>query len=162
MHSRMALLVIALSLASRAAAEAPNPMTFFQGRTESVGMIKIATKKPFRSRAVGKGEIRPDGSLVLVQRVEDEGELTRQRRWHMRQVGPGRYTGRMSEAKGPITVESIGGRYRFRFRMEGGVSVEQWLIPAADGLSAISKTKIRKFGVLVGKSDAIIRKLDSP
>ena len=160
MLSRVALLAVALSLATRAPAESPDPMSFFEGRTESIGMVKIATKKMFRSRAIGKGEIMPDGSLKLIQRVEDEGELPRDRRWHVRKVAPGRYSGRMSEARGPVTVEEIDGKFRFRFRMDGNVLVEQWLTPAADGRSAKSKVIIRKFGIRVGGSNGIIRKLN--
>jgi len=78
----------------------------------------------------------------------------------MRKVGPGRYTGTMSEARGPVTVEEVDGRYRFQFRMDGSVAVEQWLIPAPDGRSAKSKIIIRKYGIRVGGSDSLIRKLD--
>ena len=135
-------------------------MSFFEGRTESIGTVRLVTKKPFQSKAIGKGEIRDDGSLVLVQRVYDQGEQPRDRRWHMRKVAPGRYTGTMSEAKGPVTVEEVKGNYRFRFRMDGSVSVEQWLIPSPDGRSAHSKVSIRKYGIPVGSSSGIIRKLD--
>ena len=154
------LAALAMTLATPAASENTDPMRFFEGRTESVGMIKLAMKKPFRSRAIGKGQIMPDGSLSLVQRVEDQGEQPRERRWHMRKVGPGRYTGTMSEARGPVTVEEVDGRYRFQFRMDGSVAVEQWLIPAPDGRSAKSKITIRKYGVRVGGADSVIRKLD--
>ena len=135
-------------------------MRFFEGRTESIGTVRLVTKKPFQSKAIGKGEIRPDGSLVLLQRVYDQGEQPRDRRWHMRKVGPGRFTGTMSEARGPVTVEEVDGKYRFRFRMDGSVSVEQWLIPSADGRSAHSKVSIRKYGIRVGGSNGVIRKLD--
>jgi Protein of unknown function (DUF3833) len=155
-----AAFAVAITFTAPAVARETDPMRFFEGRTESIGTVKIVTKKLFRSRAIGKGEILPDGSLRLIQRVEDEGELVRERRWHMRKVGPGRYTGRMSEARGPVVVEEVDGKYRFRFRMDGNVSVEQWLIPAADGLSAKTKVIIRKFGVRVGGSNGIIRKLD--
>lgn len=151
---------LALGLAPGASAQQLDPMHFFKGRTESIGTVKIAMKKPFRSRAVGKGEILPDGSLHLVQRVEDQGELPKERRWRIRKVGAGRYSGTMSEAKGPVTVEEVGGRYRFRFRMDGNVAVEQWLTPAPNYRSAESKVTIRKYGVLVGRSQAVIRKLD--
>jgi hypothetical protein len=137
-----------------------NPLTFFEGRTESVSTVRIAMKKPYRSRAIGKGQIKPDGSLELIQRVEDEGQLPRERRWHMRQVSPGRYTGTMSEAAGPITVEEIDGRYRFRFRMQGSVAIEQWLTPMPDGRSARSVIIIRKYGIHVGSSDGYVHKLD--
>lgn len=160
MRMRSAALALAISIAAPAAAKPSDPMSFFAGRTESLGTVKLAMKKPFRSRALGKGEIMPDGTLNLVQRVEDHGQPPRERRWRVRKVGNGRYTGTMSEAKGPVTVEEIDGRYRFRFRMDGSVAVEQWLIPAADSKSAVSKVIIRKFGILVGRSDAVIRKLD--
>jgi hypothetical protein len=155
-----ALSVALLASPLRAGAGGDDPIRFFEGRTESLGTVKLAMKKPFRSRAIGKGEIMPDGSLHLVQRVEDQGQPPRERRWRMRKVGNGRYTGTMSEARGPVTVDEIDGRYRFRFRMDGNVAVEQWLIPAADNRSAISKVTIRKFGIQVGRSDAVIRKVD--
>lgn len=153
-------LVISLAAAPCAAALPNNPLSFFEGRTESVSTVKIVAKKPFRSRAIGKGQIKSDGSLELIQRVEDEGQQPRERRWHMRQVSPGHYTGTMSEAAGPVTVEEIEGRYRFRFRMQGSVAVEQWLTPLPDGRSARSVTSIRKYGIRVGGSDGYVRKLD--
>jgi hypothetical protein len=162
MSLRLTGIAVALSLLATpcpAAAET-DPMQFFEGRTESIGTVRLVMKKPFQSKAIGEGEIKPDGSLVLVQRVYDQGEQMRVRRWHMRRVGPGRYSGTMSEAKGPVTVEEIDGKYRFRFRMDGSVSVEQWLIPAPDGQSARSKITIRKYGIQVGSSNAVIHKLD--
>ena len=157
---RIAALALAISLPGPATAQVTDPMRFFEGRTESIGTVKIAVRKPYKSRAIGQGQIMPDGSLNLLQRVEDQGQLPKERRWRMRKVAPGRYTGTMTEARGPVTVEEVNGRYRFRFRMDGSISVEQWLIPAPDGRSATSKITIRKYGVLVGRSDSIIRKLD--
>ena len=163
MSLRAAALAIGISFAlaaSPADAKTDDPIAFFAGRTESIGTVKVAMKKPFRSRAVGKGEILADGSLLLVQRVEDQGEQPKQRRWKMRRTSPGHYTGTMTEARGPVNVEEVGGRYRFHFRMDGNIAVEQWLTPSADGRSARSQVVIRKFGVRVGGSDAVIRKLD--
>lgn len=136
-----------------------DPLRFFEGRTESVSTVKVITKKAFLSRSLGRGEIKPDGTLLLVQRVEDDGQPPFDRRWRIRQVGPGRFTGTMSEAKGPVTVEEIGGRFRFRFKMKGNVSVEQWLTPMPDGRSARSKVTIRKLGITVGHSEGTIHKL---
>jgi hypothetical protein len=65
----------------------------------------------------------------------------------------------MTEAKGPVTAEQIRGRYRFRFRMKNGISIEQWLTPLAGGTSARSLIIIRKLGIKVGTSTGIIRKL---
>ena len=156
-----ASIVAAASVSGAAYAEPPkDPLRFFEGRTESVGTVKLVMKKPFRSRSIGRGTIRADGSLHLVQRVEDQGQPPHERRWHIRKVAPGRFSGTMSEAKGPVTIEEVNGRYRFNFKMKGNVSVEQWLIPLADGKSARSRVSIRKFGVTVGRSEGTIRKLD--
>lgn len=155
----LASLVCAASLACPASAGIKNPLHFFEGRTESIGTVKLAMKKPFRSRAIGRGVIKPDGSLDLIQRVEDEGAPPRERHWRVRQVAPGKFTGTMNEAKGPVTIEEVNGRYRFHFRMAGSVSIEQWLIPASDFRSGTSKVTIRKYGIRVGSSEAVIRKL---
>ena len=76
----------------------------------------------------------------------------------MRKVGPGRFAGTMSQAKGPVTVDEVDGRFRFRFRMKGGVSVEQWLIPVSHD-AARSRLTIRKLGFTVGRSEGTIRRL---
>lgn len=137
---------------------AMDPLRFFEGRTESLSTIKVIMKKPYRSRTIGNGEI-DDGVLKLVQRVHQDGEAPYDRHWRMRQVAPGRFAGTMSEATGPVTVEQVGGRYRFRFKMKGNVSIEQWLTPLAGGTAARSKLSIRKLGVTVGRSEGIIRRL---
>ena len=122
-------------------------------------MVKVVMKKPFHTRSIGRGAIKPDGSLYLVQRVEEDGRPPRDRRWQIRQVARGRFAGTMSEASGPVTIEEIGGRYRFRFKMKGGLSVEQWMTPLPGGRSARNKMTVRKLGVTVARSDGVIRKI---
>lgn len=158
--------VISSAVVGAAIAPAPagaqrisDPLRFFEGRTETVSTVKVFTRKPFRSRSLGRGQIRADGTLELVQRVQEEGRPTRVRRWLIRRVAPGRFAGSMSEATGPVTVEEVGGRYRFRFKMKGDLSVEQWLSPAAGGRSATNKITVRKLGVKVGSSEGIVRKI---
>ena len=135
-----------------------DPMRFFEGKTESISTIKLIMRKAYRSRTTGNGEI-DEGMLKLVQRVHEEGKAPYDRRWRMRQVAPGRFAGSMSEAAGPVTVEQVGQRYRFRFKMKGNVSIEQWLTPLPGGTSARSRLSIRKLGLTVGKSEGVIRKL---
>ena len=136
-----------------------DPMRFFEGQTESISTVKVAMKRPFRSRSLGRGKLLPDRSLDLVQRVEDEGKPVRERRWKIRQVGPGRYAGTMSEAVGPVVIEYTPDGYRFQFKMKGNLAVEQWLVPQSDGERAKSRTIIRKFGITVARSDGTIRKI---
>lgn len=158
---RVLLAAGAATLVPTAATAGPplHPLQFFEGRTEGSGMIKIFLKKPYRSHSVGRGRIGPDGTLSLIQRVDDEGQPPRERRWQIRQVGSHRFSGTMSEAIGPVTIEEVGSRYRFRFKMKGNLSVEQWLAPLAGGMAARNSMTVRKFGITVGTSEGIIRKL---
>lgn len=145
--------------AAAATAEPIKPLRFFEGRTEGSGTIKLFMKKPYRSRSLGRGVIDPDGTLVLVQQVQDDGKPPRVRRWRIHQVGPGHYSGTMSEAAGPVTIDDVGGNYRFRFTMKGNFAVEQWLFPLPGGMAARNSMKVRRFGMTVGTSDGTIRKI---
>jgi Protein of unknown function (DUF3833) len=135
-----------------------NPLRFFAGRTDGTSTVRVIMRKPFRSRSIGHGTIKSDGSLLLVQRVEDEGKPASERRWSIREVGPGRYSGTMSEAKGGVSIDQVGNRFRFRFRMKNNIAVEEWLIPLADD-SVRSIMTARKFGMTVARSEGSIRKV---
>jgi hypothetical protein len=149
-------------LASPAApTEVADPLRFFAGRTETDGMVKVMFKKPYRSRSLGLGRIETDGSLTLVQHVQDDGRPPRERHWRVRRVGPGRYAGTMSEAAGPVDIQQVGDGYRFRFKMKGNLSAEQWLTPTPDPMAAHTSTRIRKFGMTVATTEGIVRKLSS-
>jgi Protein of unknown function (DUF3833) len=135
-----------------------SPLKFFEGRTVGQSIVKITMRKAFSSRTIGNGQIASDGTLHLVQQVEEDGRKRFQRIWRVKQVAPGRFTGTMSEAVGPVSVDEVGNRYRFRFRLKGGVSVEQWLTPLPDGMSAKSEMTVRKFGMIVGRSSGTIKR----
>lgn len=141
------------------AQHANDPFHFFEGVTESVSTMKVVMRRPMRTRAVGRGEIQADGTLSLVQRVEDEGRPPYLRRWLIRQIGPRHFVGTMSEASGPVAVDEIGDRFRFRFRMSGSVSVEQWLTPLPGGRTATSDMTARKFGIAVASAEGVVRKI---
>ncbi len=153
------LLPAALLPAPAAAGPAYSPMKFFEGRTEGVGTVRIMLGKAYRTRSIGHGHFEPDGTMVFVQKVVDEGKPPHERRWKIRQIGPRHFSGTMTEALGPVKIEEIAGRFRFRFRMKGNLSGEQWLVPLAGGTTARNTLTIRKFGVKVGTSEGMLRKL---
>src|SRR3954447_580764 len=93
------LLVIGAS-GSAASSNDVRDLRFFEGSTESVSTMKIVRQRAFVSRSVGRGRIRDDGSLELVQQVSEDGRRRFDRRWQIRWVAPGRFTGTMSEATG--------------------------------------------------------------
>ncbi|HEX6661326.1 MAG TPA: DUF3833 family protein [Sphingomicrobium sp.] len=156
--SRVAFAGAAALLVSAAPPPA-SPLRFFEGLTESKGTMKVIFAKPYRTYSRSLGRIQPDGSLSLIQKVEDEGKPVHERRWSIRQVGAGHYSGTMSEATGPIDIQEVGGRYHFRFKMNGHMSVDQWLSPQDGGTAAQSVMTIRKFGMPVANGEAVIRKL---
>jgi hypothetical protein len=155
------LAVIAVTLLPSAAAADSDraPLQFFNGKTEMVSTIKVIMKKPFRSRAIGNGRILSDGSLSLAQQVFDEGQPTKERNWKIRQVASGQYAGTMTEAVGPVTVEEVDGKYRFKYKMKGNLAVEQWMTPLAGGNAAKSTVTVRKFGMKVASSTGIIKRV---
>lgn len=153
----LALLVAAL-VPSAASAGIPDPLRFFEGRTESMATMRIINRSPVVSRWVGYGTIKADGSLQVVQHVNEQGRPDFDRWWQIREVGPDQFAGTMSEATGPVTIERIGAAYRFRFRMKKNLSAEQWLTPLGE-TAARTRMTIRKFGVTVGHSEGWIRKM---
>ena len=157
---RLALAAPLLLVASPVnSAEQVDPLRFFEGRTVSEGTVKVLLRKSYKSRSVGTGTIGKDGSLTLVQQVNDERKGLHERRWRVWRKGDDRFTATMSEAVGPVAIEKVGGSYRFRFAMKGNLKVEQVLTPHAGGRSARNMMKIRRLGVLVATSEGTIRKV---
>jgi hypothetical protein len=157
--ARIFVATSALLLTPASASPLAEPLRFFNGTTISESKVQILFRKSFTSRSVGRGKINPDGSLDLVQRVEESGRAPFERRWHIKRVGPKRFVGTMSEATGGVAIEEIRDRYRFQFTMKGNLKVEQWLTPQSGGRSALSETTIRKHGIVVGRSKGTIRKV---
>lgn len=141
------------------AGAASDPFGFFEGVTETTGTLKVVMRSPVRTYCISRGELRPDGSLILVQRVEDEGKQPYVRRWLVKQITPTQFVGTMSQATGPVRIDEVGDRFRFRFRMSGGLSIEEWLTPLPGGRSAKSSISVRKFGIPVATSEGMVRKL---
>ena len=154
-----AIIAVASTASSANSYGLSDPLRFFVGTTESVTTVSVLMRKAYSARARGYGEIGRDGSLSLVQRVEDEGKKPFERRWYIRRTGPGRFEGSMSQAKGPVAVAEIDGRYRFRFRVKGNLSVEQWVIPLPGGTVARTESTVRKLGLKVATSHGFIRKI---
>lgn len=166
MTRSLLMLLSSMFIATAATSPGPAPkgigdLHFFVGTTESASTTKVILQKPFVTHSLGRGKINPDGSLDLVQHVKEQGGREFDRRWQLHQVAPGRFTGTMSEASGPVTVDKIGDRYRFRFAMKGNLAVEQWLTPQRDMTSAQTQLTIRRFGIAVAHSTGWIRRTDS-
>jgi hypothetical protein len=149
-----------LAAADERATPVFQPLQFFEGRTEGNGEVKIMFKTAHAVRVHGRGRIEPDGTLVLVQDVLEDGKPLRKRSWHIRETAPGRYAATLSDATGPVRLEAIDGRFLIKFKMKGGLGIEQWLTAAPGGRVVRNSMVIRKFGITVAKLEETIRKLD--
>ncbi len=146
--------VIALSMAATTAsatetAEPLDPVAFFTGASHAEGRLKEALKRERRVTVDSVGRAEKDGLLILDQKMQIEGEPLKVRRWRLRQVGPNRYTGTLTDATGPVEAQVIGRSIRIRYSMKGGLKVESRLVPLSGGRVFSNETKITKWGLKV-------------
>ena len=144
--------IAALALAGAAPAQAPrpfDPVAFFTGTTQGRGELRELMGKPKKTSTQSVGRVDKDGWLILDQRVAVEGDPLRQRRWRLKQTGPGKFSGTISDAKGPVEVAVRGQNVEIRYVMKGNIKVEQTLTPMPGGRSLIARGTFKKFGMKV-------------
>lgn len=157
--SRTRFLPIALMLSAcvatpshrREAAPDPHfsPIAFFAGDTVGEGVLKIALSPVRTVRVAGHGQVDADGALTLVQHVREGAKPDRTRTWHIRPIGGDRYTGTLSDAQGPVTVESHGNLLHIAYVAKGGLGIEQWLFLQPGGQVAFNRLVVRKLGLRI-------------
>jgi hypothetical protein len=139
-----------------------DPLTFFLGMSEGHGRLHtvIGGSEPLRVRSVGTRD--GDDALVLKQSIKQGGKPWRQRQWVMRRLGPGRFTGTLTDAASPVSVTVTGPRARIRYRMKGGFEVDQQLaLQSAESLC--NRLVVRKFGIRVAwVNETIVRRPQLP
>ena len=136
-----------------------NPVEFFLGRTQGEGTLKVAFKAAKTIRVDSVGTAEKDGSLLLTQKVNEPGKEPRTRYWLLRETGPNRFEGTLTDAAGPVRVEVQGERVRIRYRSKDHLDFEQWLTSAGPK-RVNNETRVRRFGVVVARFSEVIRKLD--
>lgn len=142
----------ALTLATTAWAEDSkpfDPVAFFTGSTHGRGVLNELLGKEKRTSAQSVGRVDKDGWLVLDQKVDVQGDPLRQRHWRLKQVAPGRFSGTLSDAKGPVEVAVAGQSMRIRYTMKNGIKVDQNLSALPGGKAVDNHTTFRKFGMKV-------------
>ena len=150
---------LALLIASTAANAAFNPVEFFRGRTHGSGTLKVIFQSAKVIPVESEGTAEKDGSLILKQIIHEPGKPARTRYWHLRQIGPDRFTGTLTDAASPVRVDTINGRLRIRYKGKDHLDFEQWLTPISP--TAVSnKMRVKRFGFTVARFEEIIRKLD--
>ena len=132
---------------------------FFSGRTHSDNVLKIVFHRA--SSLVVDSVGRMDGKqFVLIDTVHEQGKPARVRKWVMHPSGPGRFTGTLSDAEGPVEISVSGSSANIRYVMNGGLNVDQRVQLLPDGRTMTNHTVVKKFGLKFGSVDGKIRKLD--
>ena len=149
--------MIALILA--AAATQFDPVEFFRGRTQGIGTLKAAFQKPKTIRVDSIGTEQKDGALLLTQTIHEPGKSPRIRHWRMRRESPDRYSGTLSDAKGPVRVTVEPGAIRIRYTDKDNLAFDQRLTPAGPR-QVRNRMTIKRLGIRVATFDEVIRKLD--
>jgi hypothetical protein len=160
--SRTGATAIALALATAGAAVAApdpiDPVAFFTGASHGEGRLREAFKRERRVSVDSVGHADKDGLLILDQKMAIEGEPMRIRHWRLRQVGPNRYTGSLTDATGPVEAQVIGQSIRIRYPMKGGLKVESRLTAVPGARAFNNRTTITKWGLKVASLTERIEK----
>jgi hypothetical protein len=140
------------------AAATLDPVAYFSGNSHGEGRLHQVLGKARAITVESAGRPQPGGALLLTQRITEEGKAPRTREWVMRPAGPGRYTGSLTDAVGPVELTVRGARAEVRYTMRKGLNVRQQLALQPDGLTVLNRLEVYKLGVRVAWLDETIRK----
>ena len=137
-----------------------DPIAFFEGRTRGEGTLHRVLASDLRIAVESTGRRDARGGLILDQKISEGDKPPRLRRWVMHPAGTNRYAGALTDAVGPVEMTVAGPRAAIRYRMRGGLSVEQRLALQPGGRLLLNELDVRRMGMRVARLDEAIRKLD--
>lgn len=135
-----------------------NPVDFFRGKTHGEGTLKIIFQSPKTMTVDSVGKSDGD-SLVLEQIVHEPGKPPRTRYWRMRQTGPDRFEGTLTDAASAVRVDVTKEGIRIRYTATNHLNFDQLLTPVS-ATEVHDQIKITRFGITVAHFDETIRKID--
>lgn len=135
-----------------------DPVRFFAGSTHGTGTLHILFSKPRSTDVRGMGLVSPAGEITLDQDVVQGDGAAKHRTWRLRPAGPGRYTGTLTDAVGPVFADIHGNALHIAFVMKGGLKVEQRLYLQPGGQVALNRMTVRKAGIVVARLDERIER----
>nr|WP_314446386.1 DUF3833 family protein [uncultured Sphingomonas sp.] len=161
--ARAPALLLALALTACTSVQLPagtaslDPIAFFSGVSEGAGSLDTLIAPPVTVTVASLG-FPEHGGLKLIQRIREGDKPERVRAWTMRRAGPGRYTGTLTDARGPVTIAVDGPRAEVRYRTPSGLRIQQQLALQPDGRTILNRLEAYKFGIRVAVLDETIRK----
>lgn len=133
----------------RAQTPAFDPIAFFTGPTQGRGAFDKGVLGTVPLRIESFGEVAPNGTLTVTQDIYEGDKEVRTRTLELRRTGEDSYTGRLSDAFGPVTAWTKGNTLTFTWRMEGNYDVTQVLTLADDGKRATNAMRVELLGAKV-------------
>jgi hypothetical protein len=155
-----AAVLLALAIVAPAdAAPKLDMVAFFSGRTEADNILRVVFKPAtsLNVQCIGKVEGK---QFVMIETVHEGVKPARQRKWVIQEVGPGHYSGSMTEAVGPVDVRVSGDTAQVKYTMSGGLDVAQTLVLQPDGRTLLNHIAVHKFGLRFARVDGKVHKLD--
>lgn len=162
--ARFAALAPALVLASCTASDLPagdkplDPIAFFTGASQGTGMLDPILGKNVPIRVESLGSRTEAGGLMLLQKISEGTKPSRFRTWIMQPVGPGRYTGALTDAAGPVAITLAGPRAEIRYVTPSGLRIRQQLALQHDGRTIRNRLEAYKYGIRLAVLNETIRK----
>jgi hypothetical protein len=154
-----AALAVLLCLATPAAAATFNPVEFFRGHSHGDGTLKVIFQPSKRISVDSEGRSETDGSLLLQQVIHEPAKPARTRFWRLRQTGPKRFDGTLTDAAGPVRVDVTAGGVRIRYKGKDHLDFDQ-MLSQTDARQVNNRMRVRRFGIIVARFEEVIRKLD--
>lgn len=138
---------------------------YFDGNIHAWGMVQDYTDKQTRRFDVMiKGSVEGNTLTLVEDFVFDDGEQS-QRIWVINRNSDGQYTGQADDIIGQAIGREVGNalqwQYDFLLKMDDGdieVTFDDWLY-RQDETRVFNITKIRKFGIEVGRITLFFEKL---
>jgi hypothetical protein len=137
-----------------------DPFKFFLGRSHGDAQLKVIMKDYQSVNVDSIGRIEGDTLIIDQHIVVRDGE-TRDRQWRLTKDGPGKYSGTLTDAIGPVTAEVEGDRLHIRYTSKDG-QVEQYLSLAPDTKYADNRMTVKKHGIVVATLEETITRRGGP
>lgn len=152
-----------LAAATAATATAPRQLdmvAFFTGHTRTENLLRVVLHKPVPLIVESVGGKGDKGDFVLIDTVHEGDKPVQMRKWIMRSAGPNHMTGTLTDAVSPVDLVVEGDTAIIRYKMKGGLNIEQRMQLQRDGKTLSNHVVAKKLGIRFARVDGTVRKLD--
>lgn len=156
-----AALLLALTAAPATAGDPPrlDMHAFFTGRTHADNNLHIIFHRATKLIVDSVGR-REGNQFILIDTVHEGDKPVRMRKWVTHEIGPGHFTGTLSDAIGPVDVVVRGDAATIRYIMKGNLQVTEVMKLQPDGRTLSNDVDVRRFGLRFARVDGTVRKMD--